>query len=68
MNLLCKCFRFKRRGNAQYDYIRNPIDIPPQSDKKFGMKTLIIDLDETLVHSSFEPIPDYDLTIQMELQ
>ncbi|TNV83950.1 hypothetical protein FGO68_gene3206 [Halteria grandinella] len=29
--------------------------LPPQSKDKIGMKTLILDLDETLVHSSFKP-------------
>lgn len=31
--------------------------LPPQSKDKQGKKTLILDLDETLVHSSFKPHP-----------
>lgn len=32
------------------------------------MKCLVLDLDETLVHSSFKPIPDPDFTIEIELE
>ena len=39
-------------------------DLPPSSNKK----TLILDLDETLVHSNFSPIKDPDavLTVQFK--
>lgn len=32
------------------------------------MKCLVLDLDETLVHSSFKPIPDPDFNIEIELE
>ena len=35
--------------------------LPPISEINHGRKTLVLDLDETLVHSSFEPIEDPDI-------
>lgn len=37
--------------------------LPEQNDANFGKKTLILDLDETLVHSSPLPIQDPDITL-----
>ena len=34
---------------------------------KHNLKTLLIDLDETLVHSSFVPIPNPDIILQVEI-
>ena len=31
------------------------------------MKTLVLDLDETLVHSTFDPVEKYDLKIAIEI-
>lgn len=31
------------------------------------MKCLVLDLDETLIHSSFKPIPDPDFTVDIDL-
>lgn len=43
--------------------------IPPQNKKYKGKKTLVIDLDETLVHSKFtenvEQKPDHSFKIQL---
>jgi RNA polymerase II subunit A small phosphatase-like protein len=36
-------------------------------DRKANRKTLVLDLDETLVHSSFTYIPDADFVIEIEL-
>jgi len=36
--------------------------------KKSGKKTLVLDLDETLVHSSFKPIPDPDFIVPVEIE
>jgi len=38
----------------------------PEGDR--GRKTLVLDLDETLVHSSFKPIPDPDYIIPVEIE
>jgi Dullard-like phosphatase family protein len=41
--------------------------LPPQKDIHRGLKTLVLDLDETLVHSGFDKIdrPDYVLQIEV---
>jgi RNA polymerase II subunit A small phosphatase-like protein len=41
--------------------------LPPQSTQDSGKKTLVLDLDETLVHSSFKPIPNADFIIPVEI-
>lgn len=40
-----------------------PVIIPPQRGNKKGLKTLVLDLDETLIHSSFDPVPNPDYII-----
>lgn len=42
--------------------------LPPLEPGAPHKKTLVLDLDETLVHSSFKPIPDADFHIQIELE
>eukprot|EP00300_Choanocystis_sp_HF-7_P009840 c16666_g1_i2.p1 GENE.c16666_g1_i2~~c16666_g1_i2.p1 ORF type:complete len:302 (+),score=54.18 c16666_g1_i2:38-907(+) len=44
--------------------------LPPLSpeDAKNGLKTLILDLDETLVHSSFKPVPNADFIIPVDIE
>jgi RNA polymerase II subunit A small phosphatase-like protein len=39
----------------------------PQAPECKGLKTLVLDLDETLVHSSFRPVPGPDFVISIEL-
>jgi RNA polymerase II subunit A small phosphatase-like protein len=34
----------------------------------FGKKTLVLDLDETLVHSSFKPIENPDIILPVEIE
>ena len=33
-----------------------------------GKKTLILDLDETLVHSSFKPVENADIVLPVEIE
>lgn len=37
-------------------------------EKDFDKKTLVIDLDETLVHSSFKPISKPDIILEVEIE
>lgn len=39
-----------------------------QSDKNLGKKTLVLDLDETLVHSSFSPVLNADIVMKIEIE
>jgi len=40
----------------------------PLPSDLLGRKTLVLDLDETLVHSSFKPIPNPDFVIPVEIE
>jgi len=41
--------------------------LPPLDPADHGKKTLVLDLDETLVHSSFKPVPHADYVIPVEI-
>jgi len=49
-------------GAKSQKFLMTPI--PPEMK---GRKTLVLDLDETLVHSSFRPVPGPDFIISIEL-
>lgn len=40
----------------------------PQRRNDIGKKTLVLDLDETLVHSSFKPIDNPDIVLPVEIE
>ena len=40
----------------------------PQKERDRGKKTLILDLDETLVHSSFKPVDKADIILPIEIE
>mmetsp|Transcript_38234 Transcript_38234/g.73318 ORF Transcript_38234/g.73318 Transcript_38234/m.73318 type:complete len:285 (-) Transcript_38234:659-1513(-) len=40
---------------------------PPKQQRDLHKKTLVLDLDETLVHSSFKPVPNADYIIPVEI-
>eukprot|EP00897_Mesotaenium_endlicherianum_P006496 jgi/Mesen1/5875/ME000299S04996 len=44
-----------------------PFVLPPMNKEHVGRKTLVLDLDETLVHSSFKPIPNPDYIVRVEI-
>ncbi|ORX92683.1 NIF-domain-containing protein [Basidiobolus meristosporus CBS 931.73] len=42
--------------------------LPPLAPKDAGKKCLVLDLDETLVHSSFKPVAEADFIIPVEIE
>lgn len=55
--------------------VRNQIDdqeeewlIGPQRKQDAGRKTLVLDLDETLVHSQFKPVDNADIVLPVEIE
>jgi RNA polymerase II subunit A small phosphatase-like protein len=42
--------------------------IGPQRREDMGKKTLILDLDETFVHSSFKEVPNPDIILPVEIE
>lgn len=66
-SVLCSCFR---ASNSDLRNLRCNSSEPllgPQSPEFQGRKTLILDLDETLVHSSFKPTKKPDIVIPIEI-
>merc|ERR1719215_552317 len=45
-----------------------PGHLAPQSGHNVGRKTLVLDLDETLIHSSFRVVHTADIIISVELE
>ena len=41
--------------------------LPPMQERDYGKRTLVLDLDETLVHSSFKSVPNPDYVIPVEI-
>lgn len=48
-------------------FVEEEIVIGPQRKSDQGKKTLALDLDETLVHSSFQPVENADLVLPVEI-
>ena len=44
------------------------MNLPPMRREDLGKKTLVLDLDETLVHSSFKATSNYDFIINVEIE
>ena len=51
-----------------YGYPQSIPDIAPLSKEFFGKKCLVLDLDETLVHSSFEPVAQAHYVIPINIE
>ncbi|CAG9463258.1 unnamed protein product [Pedinophyceae sp. YPF-701] len=58
-------------GRAPMTHLRPATErliIGPQCEADRGKKCLVLDLDETLVHSSFKPVPNPDYIIPVEIE
>jgi RNA polymerase II subunit A small phosphatase-like protein len=42
---------------------KQEFDLPAQGERSRGRKTLVLDLDETLVHSAFQPVDNVDIVL-----
>lgn len=51
-----------------YGYPQSIPDVPPLSKEFVGKKCLVLDLDETLVHSSFEPVSQAHYVIPINIE
>jgi RNA polymerase II subunit A small phosphatase-like protein len=51
----------------QHFYDASPYQLGPQKGHNIGRKTLVLDLDETLVHSSFKPVKDADIVLKLNI-
>lgn len=65
LSRLCSCFPVRplrpQRRRAAVSMLK------PQNMGNSGKATLVLDLDETLVHSSFTPLPQADFELPLEL-
>jgi RNA polymerase II subunit A small phosphatase-like protein len=53
----------QRSHTAQEDPL-----LPPMDERHKKRKCLVLDLDETLVHSSFKPVPEADFVVPVEIE
>jgi len=82
LRCLCCCF-YKEEPEKRGDEYRKDLNLvsypapEPSSEGHLlrplvgdliGKKTLVLDLDETLVHSSFKPIPNPDFIVPVEIE
>jgi len=70
-SFLCGCF--KAQPEPIQTIASRPTNacealLPPLSVRSLAKKTLVLDLDETLVHSSFKSIPNPDFIIPVEFE
>lgn len=71
--LLEQALRGTQAQSRQLNYLKENLArwghiMPPQRKEKQGKKCLILDLDETLVHSSFKPVPNADILVPVEIE
>eukprot|EP01114_Cavostelium_apophysatum_P013352 TRINITY_DN3216_c0_g1_i1.p1 TRINITY_DN3216_c0_g1~~TRINITY_DN3216_c0_g1_i1.p1 ORF type:complete len:257 (-),score=64.59 TRINITY_DN3216_c0_g1_i1:375-1145(-) len=76
LDYICCCFRkgeTERGDEYRKDLSLEPIAtdgalLPAPIPSMKGKKCLVLDLDETLVHSSFKPIPNPDFIVPVEIE
>ncbi|KAL4495660.1 hypothetical protein ABPG72_014129 [Tetrahymena utriculariae] len=74
IELLCRCFLGSSQNLQQQPDEKSTQEeieskqLGQQFEHAKGKKTLILDLDETLVHSSFQPMSNSDYTLSIKVQ
>lgn len=63
----CICLLCKWCCRSSSSVVPSGFYLPPQSHASYGKKTLVLDLDETLVHSSFQGTFEPDLVLPVEV-
>jgi len=58
----------RRISQAPGDNVEISYLLPVLSPRGSSKKTLVLDLDETLVHSSFKPVPNADFIVPVEIE
>jgi len=60
--------KYQQKDEINDDFfVEDEIVVGPQRASDKGKKTLCLDLDETLVHSSFQPVEGADLVLPVEI-
>jgi len=67
-SLFLRCFASKKEDFTQLVDSGVPSLLGPKAPEFKGKKTLVLDLDETLVHSTFEPVANPDLVLPVRIQ
>jgi len=67
-NMLWRCLPFRKQNFAQIEETIAQGLLEPQLPQFHGKKTLVLDLDETLVHSTFEPVKNPDLVLPVHIK
>jgi Dullard-like phosphatase family protein len=61
---ICNCFKPKVHETYAVSRIEKSL-LFPQSPKSVGKKTLVLDLDETLIHCSLHNFSEYDISLNI---
>jgi RNA polymerase II subunit A small phosphatase-like protein len=67
-SLFLRCFASKKENFTPLVDAAIPSLLGPKAPEFKGKKTLVLDLDETLVHSTFEPVKNPDLVLPVRIQ
>lgn len=62
-----QAIRMQPKNASPIDASRHPSLLPKQMSKYIGKKCLVLDVDETLVHSSYHPVHKYDLHLALRV-